>query len=182
MKQDWPGLELDATKLYRASNRVEPSLVRVEADEATYNLHIAIRFQLELALISGELEVEDLEQAWDDAYEDVLMVRSEGPLQGVLQDVHWASGLFGYFPSYSIGNLYAASFRFRMEEEIPGMWEQVERGDFQEILGWLRNRVHSRGHIVDAPQIFADAVGERDPVEDLMRHLKSRCGVLYGLA
>jgi len=182
MKAAWPGLDIDTDRIYGASNRVIPSFVRVEADEATYNLHIVVRFQLELALIEGSLEVEDLEQAWSDAYEEVLHIRPATPVQGVLQDVHWASGLFGYFPSYTIGNLYSASFRFQMEQDLPDMWGQVAAGEFGAVLDWLRTHVHQKGHTLDAPQIFKEAVGNRDPVADLMAHLKSRSGGLYGVS
>jgi carboxypeptidase Taq len=182
MKSAWPGLDISTERIYGASNRVMPSFVRVEADEATYNLHIVVRFQLELALIEGSLEVEDLEQAWSDAYEEVLHIRPTTPVQGVLQDVHWASGLFGYFPSYTIGNLYSASFRFQMEEDLPDMWDQVAAGEFGAVLDWLRSHIHQKGHTLDAPQIFEEAVGDRDPVADLMAHLKSRSGSLYGVA
>jgi carboxypeptidase Taq len=99
----------------------------------------------------------------------------------VLQDVHWSAGLFGYFPSYTIGNLYAASFRFKMEEDLPDLWAQVGAGEFQAVLDWLRAHVHALGHSMDAPEIFAHAVGNRDPVADLMAHLKNRHGALYGL-
>jgi carboxypeptidase Taq len=99
----------------------------------------------------------------------------------VLQDVHWSAGLFGYFPSYTVGNLYAASFRFQMESELPGMWEDVAAGQFAGVLRWLRDKIHDRGHSLDAPEIFQAAVGERDPVADLMAHLRDRHGALYGL-
>ena len=182
IKEEWPGIGLDTNSLFRASNRVEPSLIRVEADEATYNLHIVIRFQLEVALLEGQLEVDSLSDAWDAAYADVLQLQPPSPLEGVLQDVHWSSGLFGYFPSYTIGNLYAASFRYQMESDIPDMWNQVSQGEFTTVLEWLRTHVHQKGKTMDAPQIFEAAVGSRDPVADLMRHLKERSGPLYGVA
>jgi carboxypeptidase Taq len=182
MKEEWPGLELSAESLYRSSNRVEPSFIRVESDEATYNLHIIIRFQLELALIEGSVEVDTLSDAWDDAYADVLRIRPSTPTEGVLQDVHWASGLFGYFPSYTIGNLYSASFRRKMELDLPEIWEHVAEGQFGSVLGWLREHIHSKGHTLDAPQIFEEAVGNRDSVADLMGHLRSRAGEVYGIA
>jgi carboxypeptidase Taq len=181
MQEIWPDKQISAEHLYGAANRVQPSLIRVEADEATYNLHIVIRFELELALLAGELEVCDLPEAWASAYERVLGIRPPGPAQGVLQDVHWSAGLFGYFPSYTIGNLYAASFRFKMEEDLPDLWAQVGAGEFQAVLDWLRAHVHALGHSMDAPEIFAHAVGNRDPVADLMAHLKNRHGALYGL-
>jgi carboxypeptidase Taq len=180
VRKQWPDFPLDAEALYGAMNRVEPSLIRVAADEVTYNLHIIVRFQLELALITGDLAVADLPGAWNDAYERVVTVRPGNDLEGVLQDVHWSSGLFGYFPSYTVGNLYAASFKHQMELDLPDMWNQVERGEFAPILGWLRDKVHLRGHELDAPEIFRQAVGDRDPVADHMAHIQARHGALYG--
>ena len=168
-------------ELYIAANRAQQSLVRVEADETTYNLHIIIRFELELKLLSGELSVVDLPAAWDEAYTELLGITPSDPNEGVIQDVHWSNGLFGYFPSYTIGNLYAASFRYKMEEDIPDLWEGIANGNFEPTLMWLRSHVHQHGHLLDAPEIFRQAVGDRDPVSDLMRHLRGRQGSLYGL-
>ncbi|MEC7946154.1 MAG: carboxypeptidase M32 [Myxococcota bacterium] len=176
-----PSIGLTPTQLYAASNRVEPSLIRIKADEATYNLRILIRYQLETALLTGDLAVADLEAAWGDAHERSLGLRPASPNEGVLQDVHWSNGCFGYFPSYTIGNLYAASFRARLEEDLPSLWSHVEAGHFAAILSWLRQRVHRRGSGVDGPQLFADAVGDRDSVLDLMTHFRRRHGVLYGV-
>ena len=177
--QQFPGDRLTAEDWFGHANRVERSFIRVQADEATYNLHIIIRFELELALLSGRIRVADLPEAWNQAYTDLLGITPPTANEGVLQDVHWSNGLFGYFPSYTIGNLYAASFRFKMEQDVPGMWSGVESGDFEPILGWLRDRIHRHGHLLDAPEIFRRAVGDRDPVQDLMTHLRGRQGELY---
>lgn len=182
MKEVHPGLDLTPERLYGACNRVNPSLVRIKADEATYNLHILIRYRLETALLTGDLVAADADAAWNDAYEASLGIRPDDPTQGLLQDVHWASGYFGYFPSYTIGNLYAAGLRAQIEQDLPAMWDQVEAGEFGEVLAWLRDKVHSRGALVDAPQVFTDAVGDRDPVADLMAHLHGRHGALYGVS
>jgi carboxypeptidase Taq len=179
--EQWPDNTLTAADWFGHANRVERTFIRVQADEATYNLHIIIRFELELKLLSGEISVADLPEAWNAAYSDLMGIRPTHPNEGVLQDVHWSGGLFGYFPSYTIGNLYAASFRFQMETDIPDMWERVSRGDFGPILGWLRDNVHRHGHLLDAPEIFHNAVGDRDPVADLMAHLRGRQGALYGI-
>jgi carboxypeptidase Taq len=176
----WPELDVSAAQLFGAMNRVERSLVRIFADEATYNLHILARFELELGILEGRLEARDLPAAWDDAYRRIVGVVSPRPHDGVLQDVHWSSGYFGYFPSYTLGNLYAASMGATIQEDLPDLWTYVERGDFRPILGWLRARVHRRGHEVDAPVIVRDAVGARDHVADLMGHLWGRQGQLYG--
>ena len=181
LREAHPDLDLTPDRLYGACNRVAPSLIRIKADEATYNLHILIRYQLETALLTGDLAVADAPAAWDEAYEKNLGVRPGDPTEGVLQDVHWASGYFAYFPSYTIGNLYAASFRARIEQDLPDMWDEVESGDFSAVLAWLREKVHTRGAEVDAPEIFRDAVGDRDPVADLMAHLRGRHGALYGM-
>jgi carboxypeptidase Taq len=179
IREQWPNDTTTPDDWYGHANRVERSFVRVQADEATYNLHIIIRFELELQLLTGALSVADLPEAWNAAYTQLLGITPSTPNEGVLQDVHWSNGLFGYFPSYTIGNLYAASFRFQMEQDVPDMWERVAVGDFAPILGWLRDKVHQHGHIMDAPEIFANAVGERDPVADLMNHLRGRQGSLY---
>jgi len=179
--EQWPDSTHTAADWFGHANRVDRTFIRVQADEATYNLHIIIRFELELKLLSGEISVADLPEAWNAAYSDLLGIRPTNPNEGVLQDVHWSGGLFGYFPSYTIGNLYAASFRFQMEADIPDMWQRVSRGDFGPILGWLRDNVHRHGHLLDAPEIFHNAVGDRDPVTDMMTHLRGRQGALYGI-
>ena len=179
IKEQWPDDAITPDQWYGHANRVERSFIRVQADEATYNLHIIIRFELELKLLTGALDIADLPEAWNKAYSDLLGITPSSPNEGVLQDVHWSNGLFGYFPSYTIGNLYAASFRFQMEEDVPDLWERITTGDFSPALTWLREKVHQHGHILDAPDIFSNAVGDRDPVADLMTHLRGRQGSLY---
>ncbi len=176
-----PEHALDAEQVYRAANRVKPDLLRIYADEVTYNLHIIVRFELELALFEERLAVADLPAAWNEKYATYLGVAVPDDARGVLQDVHWASGAFGYFPSYTLGNLYAASLTAAMEAALPGMWEGVARGEFAPILAWLRENVHRHGHMLDAPEIVRRAVGERDAVEDLLAHLWRRHGALYGV-
>jgi carboxypeptidase Taq len=181
MQAIWPDLDVTPEALFGAANRVERSLIRVQADEATYNLHIVVRFELEVAIVEGRLQARDLPAAWDDAYGRIVGVKAPDARQGVLQDVHWSSGLLGYFPSYTIGNLYAASFACRVVQDIPDLWARVEAGDFGPILAWLRSHVHRKGHLRDAPEIFREVAGDRDPVEDLIAHLWARQGRLYGV-
>ena len=181
MQGIWPDLPITAEQLYAASNRVRRSLIRVSSDEATYNLHIIVRYELEVALLEGKLQARDLPEAWRSAYTRRVGVTPPDLRTGVLQDVHWSSGYFGYFPSYTVGNLYAASYAVCVERDIPGLWADVDQGRFGTILEWLRERVHSRGHLKDAPELFRDAVGDRDPVEDLVAHLWRRQGKLYGV-
>ncbi len=176
------GQDFDVDALYGASNRVERSLIRVFADEATYNLHIAVRYDLERRIFSGELSAADLPEAWREAYRETLGVCSEDDEHGVLQDVHWAGGMFAYFPSYTLGNLYAASLGAKLLEERPQLWEEVERGEFAPTLAWLRSNIHHKAHLQDAPAIVEAAAGERDHVKDLVEYLWSRHGALHGVS
>lgn len=172
----------DALALYGASNRVSRGLVRIAADEVTYNLHIIVRFELEVALLNGDLAVADLPAAWNERYAALLGVTPDQPSRGVLQDVHWSGASFGYFPSYTLGNLYAASMGAVLPSAIPGLWDDVARGEFGRILAWLRQNVHQHAHTDDAPAIVRRAVGDRDPVADLLDHLWGRHGALYGVS
>ena len=176
-----PGQAPSPDDFYAARNHIRPSLIRVEADEATYNLHILIRFQLEVALVNGDLLPHDLEGAWDDAYTNHLGVRPRDPVEGVLQDVHWSEGLFGYFPTYTLGNLYAASLTRALELAHPDLWPQVEQGNFSIPLDWMRQKIHHRGWLEPAWTLVGDAVGKRDVVEDLVSHLWRRHGALLGI-
>ena len=171
----------DAESLVRGALRVQRSLRRVEADEVTYNLHVLVRFELEQALVDGSLAVADLEEAWNEGYRKHLGVVPANPRDGVLQDVHWSGGTFGYFPSYTLGNLYAASLGVAVQEAVPSLWHDVGRGDFTGVLGWLREQVHQHGHLFDAPELLARVVGPRDHVEDLLDYLWSRYGAAHGV-
>lgn len=171
----------DADTLYSQQNRVSPGLIRIFADEVTYNLHIIVRFELELALIEGTLAVEDVPEAWNKAYAETLGVEVPDDARGCLQDVHWAHAAFGYFPSYTLGNLYAASLLATLEGGRGSLWDEVQSGKFGPVLAWLRHQVHSQGRLLDAPDLVAQICGERDHVEDLLAYLWGRHGALYGL-
>lgn len=171
----------DAAALYHASNRVEPGPNRVMADEVTYNLHIIVRFELEQALFDGRLAVHDLRDAWNEAYRRDLGVDPADDVAGVLQDIHWSGAAFGYFPTYTLGNLYAAAFGAQLALDLPDLWTRVERGDFAPILAWLRDRIHRHGHQWETAELVERVVGPRDPVEDLLRHLWGRHGALHGV-
>jgi carboxypeptidase Taq len=172
---------LDARGFHRAINVVVPGVNRVGADEATYNLHVLVRYELEIALLTGELAAADLPGAWDERYRHYLGVSAPTPRDGCLQDVHWALGEFGYFPTYTIGNLYAASLLRALEAHRPDLWVSVEAGEFAPILGWLRENVHRHGHRWDAADLVRRIAGERDHVEDLLAYLWQRHGALHGL-
>ncbi|NCG17394.1 MAG: carboxypeptidase M32 [Rhodobacterales bacterium] len=177
----FPDTEVTPADLYRAANRIQPSLIRIFADEVTYNLHIIVRFELEVALVEGSLEVDDLPAAWNAKYKEVLGIDVPDDLQGVLQDVHWSSGTFGYFPSYTLGNLYAAALGKVIETAIPDLWDRVSEGDMSPVLSWLRTNVHSRGHSVDAPELVRELCGDIDLVDNLLDYLWSRHGKLHGV-
>jgi len=135
-----------------------------------------VRFEIELAIFEDRLALEDLPAAWNEKYRSYLGITPPDDARGCLQDVHWSGGAFGYFPSYTLGNLYAASFGRTMEQALPGMWQDVERGDFSRPLAWLREHVHHRGHLLETPELVRDAVGDRDHVEDLLGYLREPVG------
>jgi carboxypeptidase Taq len=173
------GVSLD--DFHFAVNRVEPTLIRVTADEVTYNLHILIRFELERALVTGELRVADLPGAWDEAYRHYLGVRPADDAEGCLQDGHWASGLIGYFPTYTLGNLFAAQL-FAAASEAVGDWEGAfARGEFGGLLDWLRERVHRQGSRYSASRLIEVATGSPPDHRPLVDGLRRKYGELYGL-
>lgn len=170
---------LSSAALYRAINAVEPTLIRVDADEVTYNLHIILRFELEQKLFSGALAVRDLPQAWNEAARELLGLVPRDDREGVLQDVHWSDGSFGYFPSYTLGNLFAAQLWYRALAERPGLEEDFARGDFSWLLGWLRREVHARGRRLELPQLAREVTGEPLSPWALVRYLRDRYGTLF---
>lgn len=180
----FPGALGSATldDFYFAINSVKPSLIRVEADEATYNLHIIVRFELEQALIKGDLSVADLPGAWREKYRVYLGIEPPNDADGVLQDIHWSAGLFGYFPTYSLGNLYAAQLFEAADQQLGGLDRQFAHGEFQPLLEWLRQNVHHQGQCYSAAEL-AERV-TRQPLSHaaLMRHLRRKLGPLYGLS
>ncbi|MEX0824990.1 MAG: carboxypeptidase M32 [Pirellulaceae bacterium] len=179
----FPTAFADATvdSVHFAVNAVRPSLIRVEADEATYNLHVIIRFELEQQLIGGELSVDDLPDAWDAAYQATLGVQAPSAADGVLQDVHWSAGLFGYFPTYTLGNIYAAQLFAAAEKEIGGLEDQFAQGSFGELLHWLREHVHHVGRRYRPEELIQQATGEATHSQALMASLRNRYEELYRL-
>jgi len=160
---------------------VRPSLIRVEADEVTYNLHVMLRFDLERALVRGELSVTDLPTAWDDRFEQDFGIRPADAAEGVLQDIHWSAGLIGYFPTYTLGNVYAAQMMAAVERDLPELPEEIAAGRFESLLGWLRERVHHHGRLVAPATLVAAATG--GPVSErwLLESLWTRYGPAHGL-
>ena len=174
------GVSLD--DFYFAINDVRPSPIRVEADEATYNLHILVRFELEQALLADDLPLADLPGAWSEQYERYLGIRPSGDAEGVLQDIHWSGGAIGYFPTYSLGNLYAAQLFAQAEADLGGLSDQFARGEFQPLLQWLRRNVHQHGQRYGAAELVERVTGRPLSHAPLIDHLRGKFAPLYGLA
>jgi carboxypeptidase Taq len=172
---------VDAAAFTRALNKVEPGLIRIEADEVTYNLHIIIRYELERELINGDLAVESLPRLWNARYRDYLGVEPDSDAKGVLQDVHWTSG-FGYFPSYTLGNLYGAQIYFALRQAFPDFDERLASGDTAFILDWLRSHMYLYGMIYMPEDLIRRVTGEGPDARHFVRYLTEKFTQLYHLA
>lgn len=170
----FPGRIFEPEKAFRAATRVTSGSIRIFADEISYNLHIILRFEMELALFEKRITVEDVPAEWARLSEQFLGVQPGDDAEGVLQDAHWAGGAFGYFPSYTLGNLYAASLFAVLRECFSDLEHRVEQGDFVSILNFLRERIHHLGHLYETPELLQKAVGARDHVADLLSYLRER--------
>ena len=173
--------DVDLEVFYGAINRVAPSLIRVEADEVTYNLHIIVRFELERSLINGILEVQDLPEDWNAKMQEYLGLTPPDNRDGVLQDVHWSAGLFGYFPTYTLGNIYAAQFFYKADEEVGGLDERFARGEFASFLQWLRENIHSQGSRYRPRDLVRRVTGEDLNSRFLQDYLANKFKDLYGV-
>src|SRR5208282_5118763 len=172
------GVGLEA--FVRAINKVAPSLIRTEADEVTYGLHIILRFELESDLISGSLAVKDLPEAWNAKTKELLGLVPPDDARGCLQDVHWSAGLFGYFPSYALGNLYAAQFWSAMKQDMPDRDERIESGDLASILGWLRSKIHEPGSIYLPGELVRRVTGTSLDPRHFVAYLDEKYSRIYG--
>lgn len=175
------GRTFNPDALYAAINRVETGFIRTEADEVHYNLHVLLRFELERDLISGALEVDDLESEWNTRFERDFGRKVDRVANGVLQDVHWSAGLFGYFPTYSLGNIYGACLDKAMRADMPNRDTIVAAAETQPILEWLRNRIHAKGRLLSAPALIEAATGEVPSAAPLLDYLEAKFGALYDL-
>lgn len=164
---------------YQAVNWPQRSLIRIHADELTYNLHIALRLELELALFRDQLEVSDLPQAWDDGMEKHLGVRPDSDADGVLQDVHWSSGLQGYFSTYTLGNLYSVALFEKASNDLGGLHDDLRKGDVTRLLGWLRDNVHAHGYRYPASELARQIVGEPVGSKPLLAYLTAKYEDLF---
>lgn len=171
-----------ATDFYRAVNSVEPSLIRVEADEVTYNLHIMIRFELECDLISGKLAVADLPDAWNSLYESYLKVSPDSNANGVMQDIHWSMGAFGYFPTYTLGNILSCQFYDRADSDLGGIDALIRQGRFEPLLDWLQNSIHRHGRSRTAEELTVSITGGAISSTNWLDYIRGKYGALYGCA
>jgi len=170
---------VSAYDFYRAVNLVKPSLIRVEADEVTYSFHIIIRFRLEKALISGELRVKDLPDAWRGAYREHLGIIPPNDATGCMQDVHWSVGLFGYFPTYALGNLYAAQFTRAMEGQKGSVSRLISEGHSDQVLSWLRQNIHRHGRVFLPGELCRRVTGESLNPEYFVDYLNRKYDEVY---
>jgi carboxypeptidase Taq len=168
-------------KFYRGINAVEPSLIRVEADEATYNLHIMLRLELEIALMEGSMAVKDAPDAWNQKFEEYLGIIPSDDAEGILQDVHWSFGGFGYFPTYALGNLVSAQLWEKMSEEIKDIEGKIETAEFDVILAWLRENVHVHGAKYEPQELIQKITGSKITPEPFIKYLNNKFGEIYGL-
>jgi carboxypeptidase Taq len=172
---------VDLETFYRAVNKVEPSLIRVEADEATYNLHIMLRLEIEIALMEGSLAVKDLPEAWNSRMQEYLGITPPDDAQGVLQDVHWSWGMVGYFPTYALGNLVSVQLWEAMLKDIPDIAEQFERGEFHSLLSWLHEHIHRYGAKFEPQELIQKVTGSKIDPQPYLRYLKNKYTEIYRL-
>lgn len=175
-----PLADLELGKFVHAINEVRPSKIRVEADEVTYSMHVIIRFEIERDLLAGKLTVGELPQLWNQKYRDYLGMEIKDDAEGVLQDVHWAHGYFGYFPSYAIGNIYSGHLLSKLEKDMPGWKEGIAQGRFEPVLNWLKENVHALGNLYDPLVMLKRVTGEEIDPAHFIRYLRDKYSRLYG--
>lgn len=172
---------ISAKTFYKAINKVEPSLIRVNADEATYNLHIMLRLELEIDLLEGNMAVKDLPEIWNTKMQDYVGITPPDDAHGVLQDIHWSAGLFGYFPTYALGNLVSAQLWEKINKDIRDLDEQIRKGKFDSLLGWLREKVHTHGHKYDPQDLIQRVTGSKIDPAAYVRYLTKKYSDIYSL-
>jgi carboxypeptidase Taq len=173
---------VDVEQFYAAINKAQPSLIRIEADEVTYGMHVILRFELEQDIINGRVELKDLPQRWAEKMDEYLGIEVPDHAHGVLQDMHWASGLIGYFSTYLLGTVMSVQIWEKADEELGGLDEQIERGEFAPLREWLREHVHRHGRKFTPAETLERAIGTRtiDP-RPYVRHLSKKLNAIYGL-
>jgi carboxypeptidase Taq len=169
-----------AQDIFSAINVVQPSFIRINADELTYHFHIMIRFEVEKTLFENKIQVEDIPGFWNKRYKDYLGIDVPSAAEGCLQDVHWSHGSFGYFPTYSLGSFYAAQFFDKAKKDIPSLEKEIEAGNYSSLLKWLRENIHQHGKRYQAKELCERVTGEKLNFSYFMEYAKEKYGMLYG--
>ncbi len=171
---------LSPEDLYKAVNKSAPSLIRVEADEVTYNLHIMLRFEIETMLLEGKLKVADAPELWNAKMQEYFGLKPQKACDGILQDIHWSLGSMGYFPTYTLGNLVSAQLAGQLSKALGGLGSLIEKGDFPTILGWLRSNIHVHGRKYLPDELLKKAINDELRVEPFLDYIKDKYSKLYG--
>ena len=172
---------LDGEGLFRAVNRIKPSFIRVESDEVTYTLHIILRFELEQQLIDGTLAVEDVPEAWNSRFEEFFGIKLDNDANGCLQDVHWSSGLIGYFPTYALGNMIAGQLWERVHIDVPDLEDSLAAGELGPLRDWLAQHIHRHGSKFTTTELLEREAGGPITIEPFARYLRAKLGAAYGI-
>ncbi len=173
--------DVSVQEFYKGLNKVQPSLIRTEADEITYHFHVMIRYEIEKALLGNEVSIRELSAMWNEYYDKYLDIKVPDDRQGILQDVHWSHGSFGYFPTYSLGSFYAAQFFEQAEKDIAGLTEKVENGTLSVLLHWLRSKVHQHGRRYRSEDLCRQITGRGLDFSSFMRYSEKKYGAIYAL-
>jgi carboxypeptidase Taq len=183
LKEFFPDQLADQTvdSFYRAANQVNPSFIRVEADEVTYGLHIMLRFEMENDLLEGRLKADDVPEAWNAKMQEFLGITPPSTAQGALQDIHWSSGLIGYFPTYQLGNLISLQLWGKINADLPDLADQIARGEFSALLGWLRTNLHQHGRKFTSNELLLRITGGGLNPAPYLTYLKAKYSEVYGL-
>jgi carboxypeptidase Taq len=171
--------QYSAEDFYKAANKVAPSLIRTEADELTYHFHVMIRYEIEKELIAGSLNAHQLSEVWNESYRKNLGISSDDDLKGVLQDVHWSHGSFGYFPTYSLGSFYAAQFFEQALKDLPALEKEIEEGQFENLVNWLRNNVHQHGRKYTSEALCTRITGRGLDFHSFMKYATNKFTKIY---
>jgi len=172
--------DVSLEQFHRAINKVSPGFIRVEADEVTYNFHIFVRFEIESALISGDLDISDIPSFWNQKYQEYLGITPRNNAEGCLQDIHWAHGSFGYFPTYTIGNIISAQLYDQLKKESPSLEDHIALGDFLPLLSWLREKVHVHGKKFTSPELVKKITGTDIDSCYFIKYLNDKYSEIYG--
>ncbi|MCR4315943.1 MAG: carboxypeptidase M32 [Planctomycetes bacterium] len=182
-KEYFPALaDLEAHDFHKAVLAVQPSFIRIDADEVSYNLHIALRYDVEKKLFYGELGVWDVPEYWNKRFEELVGLKVTNDAEGCLQDTHWAAGLIGYFPTYTMGNCYAAQFFDQAKKDLPGLKDEFRKGNFTPLREWLREKIHSHGKRYTAHELVQRVTGKPLSDKAMLSHLRETYGSLYGVS